>query len=44
MNSAEALSQSFLQDLYAGRSTNLAQPVLQILGFETSEHNPKEIT
>ena len=44
MNPADSLSQSFLQDLYAGKPTTLAQPVLQILGFETSEHNPKEIT
>jgi hypothetical protein len=41
MSSATVLSQNFLLDLYLSRQTAYREPVLQILGFETSEQNPK---
>jgi hypothetical protein len=44
MSAPEALSAGFLQDLYASKPSPVSQPVLQLLGFESSDHNPKEIT
>ena len=43
MTHSEPLDSNFLLDLYLARPTAIAHPVLQILNFEVSEHNPKEI-
>lgn len=42
MNTPE-LSHHFLLDLYLSKHTPAIHPLLQILAFENSEHNPKEI-
>jgi hypothetical protein len=37
------LSQNFLLDLYLSKPNTVQTPLLQLLGFEQSEHNLKEI-
>jgi hypothetical protein len=43
MSQSESLSSGFLLDLYLSKPTSITHPLLQILSFELSEHNPKEI-